>query len=341
MRTRSSGAAACRVVSLWKPWPAAFYVDPGLPDVITHPQRAVASRAAFWPDPVRGDAGATTSGSGRWRPPRHGADARREPPARRSRASSASPLTALALAGWFALAGAHGVALAARRRSGSLVALAPARRPRGGRLLRHRAAIRPRTATPSRRSSCSRPSRSGRSRSASPSTCSSSGADASASSSSRVARALPARLALPYGDLRLRLVSEWAFLRAGLVGRRRARRRRARRLGGPDRPLRGSRAFEELRRCLVEEKGATRRGDPRPDRPQRRARRARHGDRDEPRHGLGRRRRGAAPSGSSASYTSGRRRRSGQRLELRGRTVYLWERPPSPTQRQALFDCTY
>jgi hypothetical protein len=31
----------------------------------------------------------------------------------------------------------------------------------------------------------------------------------------------------------------------------------------------------------------------------------------------------------------------GPRLELRGRTVYLWEREPSPTQRQALFDCTY
>ena len=31
----------------------------------------------------------------------------------------------------------------------------------------------------------------------------------------------------------------------------------------------------------------------------------------------------------------------GPRLELRGRTVYLWERPPSPTQRQAMFDCTY
>jgi hypothetical protein len=31
----------------------------------------------------------------------------------------------------------------------------------------------------------------------------------------------------------------------------------------------------------------------------------------------------------------------GRRLELRGRTVYLWEAPPSPTQRQALFDCTY
>ena len=31
----------------------------------------------------------------------------------------------------------------------------------------------------------------------------------------------------------------------------------------------------------------------------------------------------------------------GTRLELRGRTVYLWERVPSPTQRQALFNCTY
>lgn len=31
----------------------------------------------------------------------------------------------------------------------------------------------------------------------------------------------------------------------------------------------------------------------------------------------------------------------GPRLELRGRTVYLWERPPSPTQRQTMFDCTY
>ena len=31
----------------------------------------------------------------------------------------------------------------------------------------------------------------------------------------------------------------------------------------------------------------------------------------------------------------------GPRVELRGRTVYLWERPPSPTQRQTMFDCTY
>lgn len=31
----------------------------------------------------------------------------------------------------------------------------------------------------------------------------------------------------------------------------------------------------------------------------------------------------------------------GPRLELRGRTVYLWDRAPSPTQRQTLFDCHY
>jgi len=31
----------------------------------------------------------------------------------------------------------------------------------------------------------------------------------------------------------------------------------------------------------------------------------------------------------------------GERLEVRGRTVYLWERPPSPTQRQTVYDCVY
>jgi hypothetical protein len=29
------------------------------------------------------------------------------------------------------------------------------------------------------------------------------------------------------------------------------------------------------------------------------------------------------------------------RLEKRGRLVFLWDRPASPTQRQALFDCQY
>ena len=32
---------------------------------------------------------------------------------------------------------------------------------------------------------------------------------------------------------------------------------------------------------------------------------------------------------------------SRRRLERRGRLVYLWDRPASPTQRQALFDCAY
>ncbi len=31
----------------------------------------------------------------------------------------------------------------------------------------------------------------------------------------------------------------------------------------------------------------------------------------------------------------------GARVEIRGTSVYLWDRPPSPTQRQTLFDCTY
>ena len=31
----------------------------------------------------------------------------------------------------------------------------------------------------------------------------------------------------------------------------------------------------------------------------------------------------------------------GPRVEQRGGTVYLWDRAPSPTQRQTLFDCTY
>lgn len=31
----------------------------------------------------------------------------------------------------------------------------------------------------------------------------------------------------------------------------------------------------------------------------------------------------------------------GPRLEQRGSTVYLWDRDPSPTQQQAVYDCTY
>jgi hypothetical protein len=31
----------------------------------------------------------------------------------------------------------------------------------------------------------------------------------------------------------------------------------------------------------------------------------------------------------------------GARLELRGRNVFLWDREPSPTQRQNLYECSY
>ena len=47
-----------------------------------------------------------------------------------------------------------------------------------------------------------------------------------------------------------------------------------------------------------------------------------------------------APSGSRQP-TARSGATSATRLELRGRTVYLWERPPSPTQRQTMFNCTY
>ena len=44
------------LVSFDSRWPAEFYVDPGLPDVITHPQRAELA-VGRRPDPVRRDVG--------------------------------------------------------------------------------------------------------------------------------------------------------------------------------------------------------------------------------------------------------------------------------------------
>ena len=38
-----------------------------------------------------------------------------------------------------------------------------------------------------------------------------------------------------------------------------------------------------------------------------------------------------------AATTAGTRRR----LERRGDLLFVWERPPSPTQRQAVYDCSY
>lgn len=87
--------------SLESPWPARFYVDPGLPDVITHPQRAelgVAVAPLLYAD-TWGD----FSGIWSWGPPRPElTDAVNRRLALQSIVGL--PLTAFALAGWFAFA---------------------------------------------------------------------------------------------------------------------------------------------------------------------------------------------------------------------------------------------
>ena len=89
------------VLSLDSPWPAEFYVDPGLPDVITHPQRAELGvglvpilYAETWGD---------FFGIWSWGTARHELTSAVD---RRLALQSivGLPLTALALAGWFALA---------------------------------------------------------------------------------------------------------------------------------------------------------------------------------------------------------------------------------------------
>jgi hypothetical protein len=133
-------------------------------------------------------------------------------------------------------------------------------------------------------------------------------------------------------------VNEWVFLRAGLVA-----------VGvlviaalvgwAVETARYEDRGFQELTRCLVEEKGAT----IRPTRDSI-ARSADLGSLDTV----------IETNAVTVSVSSTRERAErivanykrvggglGPRVELRGRTVYLWERPPSPTQRQALFNCTY
>ncbi len=89
------------LVSLDSPWPAEFYVDPDLPDVITHPQRAELDvglvpilYAETWGD---------FFGIWSWGPPRPELTPRVN---RRLALQSivGLPLTVFALAGWFALA---------------------------------------------------------------------------------------------------------------------------------------------------------------------------------------------------------------------------------------------
>jgi hypothetical protein len=89
------------LISFDSPWPAAFYVDPGLPAVITHPQRAGLEVALFpllyvetWGDYF---------GIWSWGPPRPELTSDVD---RRLAIQSivGLPLTAVALAGWFAFA---------------------------------------------------------------------------------------------------------------------------------------------------------------------------------------------------------------------------------------------
>ena len=132
--------------------------------------------------------------------------------------------------------------------------------------------------------------------------------------------------------------SEWPFVRAGLLGTA-SLVLAALVAWGVETALYEDHAYELTRRCLVNEKGATVEEPMDPI--------ARSAE-------LGSLRTVIETNGvtvSVAASTEGGRRlvaayRSvagelGTRLELRGRTVYLWDRPPSPTQRQTLFDCTY
>lgn len=133
-------------------------------------------------------------------------------------------------------------------------------------------------------------------------------------------------------------MSDWAFLRAGLAAV--AVLIVAALAGWAIETSRyEDRGFQELSRCLTEEKGA-----PAEQTRDLIARSADLGALDTVIE--------TNPVTVSVSSTSKRAERImaayrsvggdlGTRLELRGRTVYLWERPPSPTQRQALFDCTY
>jgi hypothetical protein len=133
-------------------------------------------------------------------------------------------------------------------------------------------------------------------------------------------------------------VSEWAYLRAGFLGV--AALVVAALVGwGVQAAVYEDPAYEQTRRCLVAEKGAV--VEPARDPIARSAE-------------LGALRTTVETNGVTISISSaeeGAERivaayRSvagdlGTRIERRGRTVYLWDGPPSPSQRQTLYDCTY
>jgi len=133
-------------------------------------------------------------------------------------------------------------------------------------------------------------------------------------------------------------VSDWAFLRAGfaavallivaaLVG------------WGVQTAGYEDRGFQDVERCLVNEKGATLETPRDPV--------AQSAE-------LGALRTVIETNGVTAAVAKDARSAArivesyravagdlGTRLEQRGRMVFLWDRAPSPTQRQTLFDCTY
>jgi hypothetical protein len=133
-------------------------------------------------------------------------------------------------------------------------------------------------------------------------------------------------------------MSEWAFLRAGLLAV--AALVLAALVGwGATTATYDDPGFQKLSKCLVNEKGATL-----------------ETPRDPIAAGaeLGALRTVVETNGVTAAVAGDAREARriadsyqsvagdlGERLELRGRTVYLWDRPPSPTQRQTMFDCTY
>lgn len=133
-------------------------------------------------------------------------------------------------------------------------------------------------------------------------------------------------------------MSEWAFLRAGFVAV--GALAVAALVGWAVQTARyEDPGFDELRRCLVEERGAqvTATRDPI-------ARSAELGALDTVIETNPVTVAVAGDADSAERLAASYRAIAddlGTRLEVRGRTVYLWEREPSPTQRQALFDCTY
>ena len=132
--------------------------------------------------------------------------------------------------------------------------------------------------------------------------------------------------------------ADWSYLRAGFAGV--AVLVAAALAGwGVETATYEDRGYSELRRCLVDEKGAAvdETTDPIAESAE-----------------LGSLRTLIETNGVTVAVASSTARAQrivanyrsvggdlGERLELRGRTVFLWDRPPSPTQRQTLYDCTY